>query len=133
MIQGISHVAIAVRSIKDALKVYGDALGLKVTHAEEVKSEHVRVAMIEFDGTRIELLEPTGPESPITKFLEKHGEGIHHIALKVNRLSEAMDSAKQSGLQLIYEEPRLGARGSKITFLHPKSTRGVLLEFCEEP
>lgn len=130
MIQKIDHVGIGVKNLEEAVKVY-TSLGLKVEHREEVKEQKVKVASLAIGESHIELLESTDPAGPIGKFVESRGEGIHHIAVKVDNIVASLENAKKAGIQLIDEKPRIGAGGAKIGFLHPKSTRGVLIEFCE--
>lgn len=126
----IDHVGIAVKSLEEAKKVY-EALGLTVTDIEEVAEQKVRVAFLPVEGSEIELLETTDPEGPIGKFIEKRGEGIQHIALRVDDIEAALEELKSRGFQLIDQKPRYGAGGARIAFLHPKSTNGVLLELSE--
>lgn len=126
----IDHVGIAVKSLEEARKLY-EALGLKVTDIEEVAEQKVRVAFLPLEGSEIELLETTDPEGPIGKFIEKRGEGIQHIALRVDDIEAALEELKGRGFQLIDQKPRYGAGGARIAFLHPKSTNGVLLELSE--
>lgn len=126
----IDHVGIAVKSLEEARKLY-EALGLKVTDIEEVAEQKVRVAFLPLEGSEIELLETTDPEGPIGKFIEKRGEGIQHIALRVDNLEAALEELKSRGVQLIDQKPRYGAGGARIAFLHPKSTNGVLVELSE--
>ncbi len=130
MIKKIDHVGVAVESLEKAIETY-KALGFEVEEIEEVEEQKVRVAMLPVGESRIELLEATSPESAIAKFLEKRGEGIHHIAINVENIEEALKKAKEAGLKLIDETPRIGAGGKKVAFVHPKSTHGVLLEFVE--
>jgi methylmalonyl-CoA/ethylmalonyl-CoA epimerase len=132
MIEKISHIGIAVKSMEEALSVFQDGIGLKVTSTDEVKTQKVRVAFLPVGETRFELLEPTHEDSPIAKFLENRGEGIHHIALKVTNIEESLAKLKKNGVKLINEEPVPGAHGTRIAFLHPKGTRGVMLELVEE-
>ena len=127
----IDHVGIAVRSLEAAIKAY-EALGLKVSSTDTVASEGVKVAFLPVGDTRLELLEPNSPESSIAKSIEKRGEGVHHIALRVENIEESMRLAKERGLQLVNETPRIGAHGRKIAFIHPKSTGGVLLELVQD-
>ena len=124
----IDHIGIAVRSLSDAKKFWCDKLGLKVSHEEEVPEQKVRVAILE---NGIELLEPTSPESPVAKFIEKRGEGLHHITLQTGNLADRLKALKIAGVNLIDEKPRVGAGGAGIAFVHPKSAGGVLLELCE--
>ncbi len=130
MVRKIDHVGIAVKNLEEAIKTY-KALGLEVSEIEEVKEQKVRVAMLPVGESRIELLEATSPDSAIAKFIERRGEGIHHLAINVSNIDEALKNAKDSGLTLIDEKPRMGAGGKKVAFVHPKSTHGVLLEFVE--
>ncbi|RLI82257.1 methylmalonyl-CoA epimerase [Archaeoglobales archaeon] len=130
MVRKIDHVGIAVKNLEEAIKTYR-ALGLEVSEIEEVKEQKVRVAMLPVGESRIELLEATSPDSAIAKFIERRGEGIHHLAINVSNIDEALKNAKDSGLTLIDEKPRIGAGGKKVAFVHPKSTHGVLLEFVE--
>ena len=127
----IDHIGIAVKSVADALKVYEDAIGLKVSGHDEVPGEGVRVAMLDIGESRIELLEPARPDSPIEKFMSKHGEGIHHIAVRVDNIEEAIERLKATGVRLIDQTPRRGAHNTRVAFIHPSSTHGVLLELVE--
>lgn len=131
MLERIDHLGIAVRSLTDSIPYYEKALGLKCEHIEEVASQQVRTAFFRVGETHLELLEPTSPESPIAKFLEKnpHG-GIHHIAFATDNIRGQLAQAKEAGCRLIHEEPFEGAAGKLVAFLHPKSTQGVLTEFC---
>jgi methylmalonyl-CoA epimerase len=131
MIQGIDHVGIAVKSIDEAKKFWVDTLGLKLSHIEEVPEQKARVAILKVGETTIELVEPTSPDSPIHRFIEKRGEGLHHLTLQTDHLAERLKSLKDANVALIDEKPRLGASGAKIAFLHPKSAHGVLVELCE--
>jgi methylmalonyl-CoA epimerase len=127
----IDHLGIAVRSIDEALRFYQDQLGLTTTARETVTQEKVNVAMLPLEGSRIELLEPTEPDSPVGKFLNKRGEGLHHVALKVPDLTGAVNRLKEAGARLL-NEPRAGAGGHIYVFVHPSSTGGVLLELIQE-
>jgi methylmalonyl-CoA/ethylmalonyl-CoA epimerase len=131
----ISHIAIAVQNIEDAEKLYETALGLKVTHREVVEEQGVRASMLETvaGDTTIELLEPIGKSSPIYKFLEKRGEGIHHICFKVDDIESALERLKKQGIKLINEAPRPGVDGTRVAFLHPKALNGILIEVAELP
>ncbi|MFW9957984.1 MAG: methylmalonyl-CoA epimerase [Candidatus Odinarchaeota archaeon] len=131
-VEKIDHIGIAVESIDDWIGFYKDILGLDYTGSEEVAEQKVRVAFLTIGESRIELLEPTSPDSPIAGFLEKRGGGMHHIALKVDDIEEALIRHKKSGAQLIDETPRIGAHGTRIAFIHPKASGGVLLELCQE-
>jgi len=127
----IDHLGIAVRSIEAAMPLYTGMLGLELHEIEEVADQKVRTAVFPVGESRIELLEPTSPDSPVAKFLEKRGEGIHHVALAVQDVAAALAKLKAEGAQLIDEAPRKGAGGAMIAFVHPKSTGGVLLELCQ--
>jgi methylmalonyl-CoA/ethylmalonyl-CoA epimerase len=131
MIKGIDHVGIAVKSIDEAKKFWVDTLGLTLSHIEVVPEQKVRVAILKAGEMTIELLEPTSPDSPIQRFIEKRGEGLHHLTLATDRLAERLQKLKRANVALIDEQPRTGAGGAKIAFLHPKSTHGVLVELCE--
>lgn len=131
--RALSHIGIAVRSIDSTVGFWQGAMGLPLEHVEEVKSQKVRVAFLPLGPTRVELLEPTSPESPVARFIERRGEGLHHLAFEVDNASAALASAKARGLELIDSAPRAGARGCLVAFLHPKSCHGVLVEFVEEP
>jgi len=128
----IDHLGIATKNIEVALGFWRDALGLDVSHTEIVEEQKVRVAMLPIGETRIELLEPTSADSPISKFLEKRGGGIHHIAIEVADIEKSLAKLKEKGMRLIDENPRLGAEGCRIAFVHPSSTNGVLLELVEK-
>lgn len=126
----VDHIGIAVKSIAESLKVY-EAMGLKSVGVEEVAEQKVRVAFIPIGETEIELLESTAPDGPVAKYIEKNGEGIQHLALRVDNLEAALAEMKAKGVRLIDEKPRYGAGGAKIAFVHPRSTGGVLLELSE--
>lgn len=132
-ISHIEHLGIAVKSIEASLPYYEGVLGLKCYNIEVVEDQKVKTAFFKVGQTKIELLEPTSPESTIAKFIEKKGEGIHHIAFSVDSVASALADAESKGVQLIDKAPRPGAEGLNIAFLHPKSTHGVLTEFCEHP
>ncbi len=127
----VDHIGIAVKSIDEAKKLYEDLLGLKYEGSETVAEQKVTTAFFPVGDTEVELLESTEPDGPIAKFIEKKGEGIQHIAFRVENIEEALEELKQKGVRLIDEKPRIGAGGAKIAFLHPKSTFGVLIELCE--
>lgn len=127
----INHLGIATKGIDEALKFWEDALGLENVHTEIVEDQKVRVAMLPIGESRIELLEPTSEDSPITKFLEKRGGGIHHIAVEVEDINAALLKLKQQGARLIDESPRIGAEGCLVAFVHPSSANGVLLELVQ--
>ena len=126
----VDHVGIAVKSLEAAIKAY-EGLGLRMTSTDTVAGEGVKVAFLPVGESRIELLESLTPNGVIAKFIEKRGEGVHHIALQVDDIDEAIARAKANGLQMINETPRTGAHGRKVAFVHPKSTSGVLLEFVQ--
>jgi methylmalonyl-CoA/ethylmalonyl-CoA epimerase len=131
MIVGLEHVGIAVTKIDAVLPVYEHLLGLRLKGVKEGKQNRVRAALLEAGNTRIELLEPLDKDSPVAKFLEKRGPGIHHLAFRVKNIQQALDYLKNKGVALIDETPRTGIEGGKIAFLHPKSTADVLIELCE--
>jgi methylmalonyl-CoA/ethylmalonyl-CoA epimerase len=132
-IKHIEHIGIAVRSLESAIAFYQSKLGLKCYAIEEVQDQKVRTAFFKVGQTKVELLESTDPEGPIGKFLEKKGEGVHHIAFATEGLQENLDELSQNGIRLIDNNPRKGAEGLHIAFLHPKDTLGVLTELCENP
>lgn len=127
----IDHLGIATKGIDEALAFWVDALGLENVHTETVEDQKVRVAMLPLGESRIELLEPTSDDSPISKFLEKRGGGIHHIAVKVDDIEAALAKLKANGARLIDETPRVGAEGCLVAFVHPSSANGVLLELVQ--
>lgn len=127
----INHLGIATKGIDEALKFWTDALGLENVHTETVEDQKVRVAMLPIGDARIELLEPTSDDSPISKFLERRGGGIHHIAVEVENIEEALKKLKSEGMRLIDENPRIGAEGCLVAFVHPASAGGVLLELVQ--
>ncbi|GIW22918.1 MAG: methylmalonyl-CoA epimerase [Candidatus Sericytochromatia bacterium] len=128
----IDHIAIAVKNLDESLKFYKDLLGLEFECIEIVEEQKVKTAFIKVGDTHIELLEPTSNESTVYKFLEKKGEGLHHIAIKVDNIEEYLSNLDNNNVNLIDKEPKIGAKNKKIAFIHPKSTSGVLLEICEE-
>ncbi len=128
----IEHIGIAVKSLDDAIPFYEDVLGLKCYSIEEVKDQKVKTAFFKVGQTKIELLESTDPEGPVAKFIDKKGQGIHHMAFAVSGIEEKLEKAEEKGVRLIDTKPRKGAEGLDIAFLHPKSTFGVLTEFCED-
>jgi len=133
LFEGIHHVGIAVKNMDEALEIFQKKLGLKLEKITVVEDQKVKSAMLSSGGeTKIELLEPTSQDSPVGRFLEKRGEGIHHIALKVKGIEELLKKLKDEGLNLVNETPRIGVEGTKIAFIHPKSTKNVLIELCEE-
>jgi len=127
----INHLGIATKGIDEALKFWADALGLENVHTETVEDQKVRIAMLPLGESRIELLEPTSEDSPISKFLEKRGGGIHHIAVEVEDIAASLANLKARGIRLIDETPRTGAEGCLVAFGHPSSSNGVLLELVQ--
>lgn len=132
MIRQIDHLGIAVRSLDEAVPYYEEVLGLRCAGREEIASQKVRTAFFSVGGVHLELLEPTSPESPVAKFLEKHGPGIHHLAFATDDISGQLARARAGGARLIHEVPFEGAAGKRVAFLHPESTFGVLTEFCQK-
>ena len=127
----LEHIGIATPRLDEALKFWRDALGLEVSETEVVEEQGVRVAMLPVGEPRVELLEPTGPDSPVAKFLEKRGPGIHHIAVRVPDIRAALARLKGQGARLIDETPRVGAGGCLVAFVHPSAAGGVLVELVE--
>ena len=132
MLKKIDHIGIAVTSLEEAIPFYEKALGLKCEHIEEVASQKVKTAFFAVGEVHIELLEPTASDSPVAKFLEKNGSGGHHVAFGTDDVPDQLKQAKEAGCRLINESPIDGAGGKQIAFLHPKSTFGVLTEFCSK-
>ena len=133
-ISHIEHLGIAVKSLDEAIPYYENILGMKCYSIEEVADQKVKTAFFKVGQTKLELLEPTSDESPIAKFIEKRGEGIHHLAFAVeDGVANALAEMEGKGVRLIDKAPRKGAEGLTIAFIHPKSTHGVLTEFCEKP
>ncbi len=130
MLQKIDHLGIAVKSLAEAVPYYEKALGLTCEKIEEVPSQKVKTAFFNVGGVHLELLEPTAEDSPIAKFIADRGEGIHHVAFATGDILGQLKQAKDAGVRLIHETPIPGAGGKQVAFLHPKSTRGVLTEFC---
>ncbi len=128
----IQHLGVAVESIEEALGFWRDALGLELKEIEVVEDQGVRVAMLPIGESRIELLEATGADTPVGKFLAKRGPGIHHLCVEVNDINAKLDELKTRGAQLIDEQPRRGARGALVAFVHPSSTGGVLIELTQK-
>lgn len=131
MLNKIAHIGIAVKSIEETLKFYTEKLGLNNPEIVEVPQQKVKVAALSVGESRVELLEQLSPDSPIARFLEKRGEGIHHIAFEVDDIEKQLKELKEKGVRLIHEEPATGAHGARIAFIHPKSTNGVLIELVE--
>jgi len=127
----IEHIGIAVKKLEDSIPFYEKLLGRSCYAVEEVQEQKVRTAFFKVGETKIELLEPTDPESPVARFIEKRGEGMHHIAFSVKDLEGKLKVAEESGIRLIDKKPRKGAEDLDIAFLHPSSTFGVLMELCE--
>ncbi len=127
----VDHIGIAVKSIDEAQKLYHQLLGLPDHGRETVEEQKVTTAFFPVGDTEVELLESTAPDGPVAKFIEKKGEGVHHIAFRVDNIDAALEELKAQGVQLIDQTPRKGAGGARIAFLHPKSTYGVLVELCE--
>ena len=128
----IEHIGIAVKNLDEAISYYESVLGLKCYATEEVADQKVKTAFFKVGETKIELLEATSVESPVAKFIEKRGEGVHHIAFAMPNVDKALEEAQENGIKLIDKQSRKGAEGLKIGFLHPKSTFGVLTEFCSK-
>ena len=131
MIEKIDHIGIAVRNIKKTSELLSNILGLKVAGEENVEKQKVKVAFLPLGDSELELLESTSPEGPIARFIEKKGEGIQHIAFRVDNIEKALEKLKKEGVRLIDEKPRYGAGGAKIAFLHPKDTNGIFIELSE--
>lgn len=132
MITGIDHIGVAVSNLEEALEIYEKILGLRVGKIRVVEDQKTKVAQLFAGKTKIELLEPTDEESPVAKFIKKRGEGVHHIALEVTNIEEFLRKVKEQGIVLVNEKPRIGVDGFRIAFLHPKSTKNVLVELCEK-
>ncbi len=131
-ISHIEHIGIAVKNLDESIRFYEEVLGMKCYSIEEVADQKVRTAFFQVGDTKIELLESTDPEGPIGKYVEKKGEGVHHMAFAVKGIDNALAQLDEKGIRLIDKEPRKGAEGLDIAFLHPKSTHGVLMELCED-
>ena len=131
MVTKVDHIGIAVSNLEESLKLYTELLGLKLHGTETVEEQKVKVAFLPLGDTEIELLESTETDGPIAKFIESRGQGIQHIAFKVDNIEKALADLKEKGIRLIDEKPRYGAGGAKIAFLHPKATNGVLIELCQ--
>jgi methylmalonyl-CoA/ethylmalonyl-CoA epimerase len=127
----IDHLGIAVKSIEEGKEFWSDALGLEFEGAETVQEQKVTTAFFPVGESEVELLESTAPDGPVAKYIDKKGEGIQHVAFRVENIEEALAELKAKGIQLIDQKPRIGAGGAKIAFLHPKATKGVLVELCE--
>jgi methylmalonyl-CoA epimerase len=130
-IEGLDHVAVAVRDLDNALRLYRDLLGFELTGRESVEGMKVEVAILRAGDFHLELIQPKTEDSPVARFLDKRGEGIHHVALKVRGIVEVLKELEEAGLALIDTAPRRGARGSMVAFLHPRASHGALIELCE--
>jgi methylmalonyl-CoA/ethylmalonyl-CoA epimerase len=130
---GLDHVAILVADLDAAVRLYRDVYGLELAELEEVPSEKVRVAIFGHGAGRIELVAPSGPDSPMAKAIEKRGEGLHHVCLEVPDIEKAMAALRAQGAPLLDEKPRIGAGGARVAFVHPKGSRGVLVELRQGP
>ena len=127
----IDHIGVAVNSIDDSIALYRDSFEMAEQHRETVEEQGVKAALLEIGEGHIELIEPLSPDSGVAKFIEKNGEGMHHVAYAVDDIDGALEKVKAAGLRLIDEQPRTGIRGSRVAFLHPKATGGVLTELVE--
>ena len=132
MIGRIDHIGIAVKNIDNALKLYSSMFGLKIEEIITLEAQGLKIGFIKIGDTKLEFLESLGQDSPISKFIDKRGEGIHHICFQVDDIEETLKGLAAAGIELIDKEPRPGAHGEKIAFIHPKSTSGVLIELCEK-
>lgn len=131
MLTKINHIGIAVKSLEESIPFYRDQLSMSFAGIEEVAEQKVRVAMLKIGESKIELLEPTSDDSPVAKFIEKNGPGIHHLAYEVSDIESAIARLMAEGARMIDEKPRKGAHGARIAFVHPKSSNGVLTELCQ--
>ena len=131
MVLKLDHIGIAVSDMEESLKLYTDLLGMKLQGTETVEEQKVKVAFLPVGDTEVELLESTDAYGPVAKFIESKGQGIQHLAFKVDDIEKALEMCKERGIRLIDEKPRYGAGGARIAFLHPKATNGVLIELCE--
>jgi len=131
LIKKVDHIGIAVKDLDEALKFYTDILGMDLAGTEIVEEQKVKVAFLPVGDSELELLESTDQEGPIAKYIEKKGQGMQHLAIRVDNIEEAIQEMKEKGIRMIDETPRYGAGGAKIAFCHPKSTNGILLELCE--
>lgn len=133
MLRRIYHLGYAVESLEDAANFYREHFGVEISAPEEVPEQGIRTVMFDVGESRIELLEPTSPDTPVGKFLAKEGEGFHHVAFEVDDLDSALKDLSREGVDLIDEKPRVGAGGTRMAFIHPKGAFGVLTELCEHP
>jgi methylmalonyl-CoA/ethylmalonyl-CoA epimerase len=130
-VKHIDHIGIAVNSIAQAGKFYTEIMGLKIQEVETVSDQKVKIAFIPISDSEVELLESTDPDGPVAKYINSRGEGVQHIAFRVENIAEALEELRAKGVRLIDQKPRKGAGGAKIAFIHPKETNGVLVEICE--
>jgi methylmalonyl-CoA/ethylmalonyl-CoA epimerase len=130
-VKHIDHIGIAVNSIAQAGKFYTEIMGLKIQEVETVSDQKVNIAFLPISDSEVELLESTDPDGPVAKYINTRGEGVQHIAFRVENIAEALEELKAKGVRLIDQKPRKGAGGAKIAFIHPKETNGVLVEICE--
>ncbi|MEW6522553.1 MAG: methylmalonyl-CoA epimerase [Bacillota bacterium] len=133
MVEKIHHLGVAVSSLEASIRTYLEGFGLIPSPVEEVPAQKVKLVMLPVGESRLELLESTDPDGPIGKFLASRGEGVHHVAVAVRDIELALARAREAGLRLIDQEPRAGAHGTRVAFVHPRSTHGVLLELVEDP
>jgi methylmalonyl-CoA epimerase len=131
MLSAIDHIGVAVPSIEEALPHYRDALGMTLVHRETVDEQGVEAVLLDVGESHVELIEPLSPDSGVGRFIAQRGAGLHHVAYRVDDIEAALDSCRSAGMRLIDETPRIGIRGSRVAFLHPKSTGGVLTEIVE--
>ncbi len=131
MITGLDHIGIAIKNLDSALPTFEQLLELELKHVDRSSEHGIKAAIFAVGETKIELLEPLDKESPISKFLENRGQGIHHLAFKVDNIEKALEQLKAKGVALIDQKPRIGIEGGKIAFLHPKETSNILIELCE--
>ncbi|NIP67209.1 methylmalonyl-CoA epimerase [Candidatus Bathyarchaeota archaeon] len=132
MIRGLEHIGIAVKNLEEALEIYGGILGLEVEEIKDFEEQKVKIALLLAGETKIELLQPLDNEGPVAKFLEKRGEGVHHLAFTVADVEASLQELKKQGIAVVDERPRISVEGFKMIFLHPKSTKSVLVELCEK-
>jgi len=132
ILKKVDHIGIAVKNLDETIPYYTETLGLTLLKVEEVASESVRVAFVDAGNVKLELLEPMSEQSAIYSFIEKKGEGIHHIAFEVDGIEERMEELRTKGIRILSEKPKVGAGGAQVAFLHPKSSFGVLYELCDK-
>jgi methylmalonyl-CoA/ethylmalonyl-CoA epimerase len=131
VLASIDHIGVAVEDLDQAVALYRDRLGMPEQHRETVEEQGVEAVLLEIGEGHVELLSPLGPETAVGRFLERHGPGMHHVAYRTDDIDSALESAREAGLRLIDEQPRTGIRGSRVAFVHPKSTGGVLTELVQ--